>query len=150
MTDAELFNRFFYGGNFALPYLIRFYHPNAGTIRLVNNTEAVTLDGETYGVSTFEYTPPDTKGDGGHLKITAIDNELIEFAENADWQYRLDVVGVIAENGTVQKIKSYAHFYGSLSYGENMEIEFNLGKDDKLDMKFCPYTYDTDNNRGNA
>lgn len=150
MTDQELFDRFFSGGKFSLPYLIKFYHPTAGTIRLVNNTEAIELDGEEYIPSSFDYTPPDTAGKGASLKITGIDNGLIEFVENANWQYRLEVTGVIAEDGTVQKIKSYVHFYGSVSYGDDMQLQFQLGRDDRLDMTFCPYTYDTDNNRANA
>lgn len=150
MTDSELFNKLFEGGKYSLPYLIRFYHPSVGTIRLVNNNEAVELDGETYSPSSFEYTPPDTQGKGGSLKITGIDNALIEFVENANYQYRLDVAGVLTEGQTVQCINSYVHFYGSVSYGDDMQLQFQLGRDDRLDMTFCAYTYDTDNNRANA
>ena len=150
LTDEEIFDRFFSGGNFALPYLVRFSHPAAGVICIVSDNTAVIHDGETYEPSSFEYTPPDTDGSGASLKITGIDNTLIEFVENADWQYRLDVTGVIAEDGSIQPIRSYAHFFGSVSYSEDMQLQFQLGKDDRLDMTFCPYTYDTDNNRANA
>lgn len=150
MTDAELFDTFFNGGKFSLPYLIRFYHPRIGTIRLVNNNEAVILNGETFEPSSFEYIPPDVTGKGASLKITGIDNDLIDFVENANYQYRLEVAGAIASDGTIQKIKNYTHFHGSVSYGDDMQLNFQLGRDDKLDMTFCPYTYDTDNNRANA
>jgi hypothetical protein len=150
MTDAELFDTLFSGGKYSLPYLIKFYHPTAGTIRLVNNNEAVELDNELYEPSSFEYTPPDTTGKGATLKITGIDNAIVEFVENANYQYRLDVKGVIVSGGVVEKIKSYVHFYGSVSYGEDMQLQFQLDRDDRLDMTFCPYAYDTDNNRANA
>ncbi len=150
MTDSEIFDKFFSGGNFALPYLVKFYHPSAGTIRLVNNTESVQIDNELYQPSSFEYVPPDNSGKGASLKISGIGNSLIEFVENANYQYRLDIAGVLAADGTIQRIKSYTHFYGSVSYGDDMQLQFQLGRDDRLDMTFCAYTYDTDNNRANA
>ncbi|WP_294429902.1 hypothetical protein [uncultured Treponema sp.] len=150
MSEEEIFDRLFSGGKYSLPYLVKFYHPTAGSIRLVNNNEAVELDGELYAPSSFEYTRPDRSGKGGSLKITGIDNGLIEFVENANWRYRLDVAGVIAEDGTVQRIRSYVHFYGSVSYGDDMQLQFQLGRDDRFDMLFCPYFYDTDNNPANA
>lgn len=150
MTEHELFDRFFNGGKFSLPYLIRLYHPKSGTIRLVNNNESVWFRNELYEASSFEYTPGGTDGKGASLKVTGIDNTLIEFVENADFRYRLDVVGVVIDGGTIQQIHSYVHFYGSVSYDDGMQVQFQLGRDDRLDMTFCPYTYDTDNNRANA
>ena len=150
MTEAELFNKFFSGGNFSLPYLIYFYHPKTGNIYIVNNNDGVSFRGNEYKPSSFDYNPPDTSGKGATLKVTGIDNPLIEFAEDADYQYRLEVVGVITESGMIQQIKSYTHFYGTVSYGDDMQMQFQLGRDDRLDMTFCPYTYDTDNNRANA
>lgn len=150
MTEPEIFNRLFSGGRFSLPYLIKFTHPTAGTIRLVNNNQSVELEGEQYEVSTFLYTEPNNKGEAGTLEITAVDNTLIEFVENADYRFRLDVVGVLIEDGTIQKIKTYSHFFGSVSYGLDMKLSFQLGKDDRLDMAFPPYVFDADNNRGNA
>lgn len=150
MTDNELFNRFFSGGFYSLHYLLEFSCANYDTIRLVNNTENVTYNGKTYTAAGFEYTPADSQGKGAQLKISGAENSLIEFVENAQDDFRLDIVGVIAENGDIQKIKQYTHFYGSVSYGENMELNFELSNDDRLDMTFPPYKFDTDINRGNA
>ena len=150
ITDAELFDKFFSGGHYALPYLIKLSHPTAGTVRLVNNNESVLFDGDNYEACAFDYTPPDMTGGSASLKVTGIDNTVIEFVENADWRYRLDVVGVIAEDGAVQRIRNYVHFLGSVTYADDMQIQFNLGRDERLDMMFCPYTYDADNNRANA
>lgn len=150
MTENEIFNRLFSGGRFTLPYLIKFTHPTAGTIRLVNNNQSVEFEGEQYEVSTFSYTEPNNKGEAGTLEVTAVDNTLIEFIENADYRFRLDVVGVLIEDGTIQKIKTYSHFFGSVSYSLDMKLSFQLGKDDRLDMAFPPYVFDADNNRGNA
>ena len=145
-----LFYALFSGGRHSMHYLIQFSHQNLGTIRLVNNNEDVAYDGKTFARSSFEYTEPDKKGAGGALRITAIGNELIPFIENADDKYRLDVVGVLVEDGEVQPIESYAHFHGSASYSDDMVVEFQLEGDDRLDMTFTPYMYDTDSNRGNA
>lgn len=150
MTDNELFNRFFSGGFYSLHYLLEFSCSNYDTIRLVNNTENVTFNGKTYTAASFEYTPADSQGKGAQLKISGTENSLIEFVENAEDDFRLDIVGVIAESGQIQKIKQYTHFFGSVSYGENMELNFELSNDDRLDMTFPPYKFDTDINRGNA
>lgn len=148
MTSNEVFNKLFNGGKFTLPYLIKFTE-GSKVVRLVNDNQDVTFNGEKYSASTFEYTPPDNYGEGGSLEVTAIDNDLFEFIENAT-NYTLDVVGVIAENGEVQRLRQYQHFYGSVSCSENMQLSFSLGRDDRLDMQFCPYKFDTDNNRANA
>lgn len=145
-----IFDKLFNGGRYALPYLVTFSHPAAGDICVINNNESVTYNGKVYSVSSFDYTPPQSDGTGASLTITGIDNELIEWAENADSKLSITVDGVLLENGEVYPLKNYKHFYGSLSYGDDLSLEFSLGGDDRLDMTFNPYVYDTDNNRGNA
>lgn len=150
MTDAQLFNRLFGGGNFSLPFLIKFTHTTT-VIRLVNDNKSIEYDGDTYNISSFDYTPPDNKGEGATLSIKADDdNGLMEFIENADSSYSLEVVGLLVEGNTVQQLNVYKHFYGSVSCSEDKTLEFELGRDDRLDLQFCPYTFDTDNNRANA
>lgn len=151
MTDAQIFEKLFNGGNYALPYLIKFEHETAGTIRLVNNNEDIEYNGEVYDASTFDYTPPGNDGTGGSLKISSLpgENELFEFIENADYKYKLTVTALLVE-GVAQPIRAYSHFYGSVTIDEKGEIEFTLESDDRLNMTFPPYTFDTDNNRGNA
>lgn len=151
MTTSEIYNLLFNGGKFSKHYLIKLTHPDLGTIRLVNNNEDVEFAAETYKASNFTYTQPNNKGDSGTLNITSIDNEdLFQFIDAADDRYSLQVVGVINQNGYVQRLKTFRHFYGSVSMGEDWNINFNLGKDDRLDMKFLSYSYDTNLNPGNA
>ena len=39
-------------------------------------------------------------------KLKEIDNEnIFEFVENADYRYRLDVIGLIDRNGEIQRLK---------------------------------------------
>ena len=150
MTAAQIYKLLFEGGNYAKQYLLKLYHPTAGTLRFVNNNENVIHDGEIYFASNFNYTPPDKEGLGGTLSISAIDNAaLFEWVENADYRYNLSIVGIL-NDGNVQEIHSYKHFYGSVSMGDNSELDFNLEGDDRLDMVFTVYKYDTDSNRGNA
>lgn len=153
MTDAELFNKLFNGGNYALPYLIHLTQNKENpdfSIYLVNNNEDVTYNSQTYEASTFTYTPPKKDGSGASLSITGIDNDLINLVEECTDNILLEVVGAIAENGEVYPVKCYRHFHGSVSYGNDMKLEFNLGRDDRLDLQFLPYILDTDNNRANA
>lgn len=152
MTDNEIFNLLFGGGTYTLPYLLKFSHAELGTLRFVNNNEDINFNSETYKASSFEYTPPNNDGTSGSLSIESEPNEntLFEFLERTDENYRLDVVGSIMQDGTIQMIKQYKHFYGSISVDENGTIDFQLGSDDRPDMMFTPYKFDTDNNRGNA
>lgn len=150
MTENELFQRYLMGGNYALPYLLQFSTPNYDTLYFVGTNEDVEYDGNTYEAASFEYSPPDLQGKGGSLKISGLSNELINFVEYADENWRLDVVAIIAENGEITPLKQYHHFLGSVSYGDNMELNFELGSDDRLEMTFPPYKFDTDMNRGNA
>ncbi len=146
----DIFYRLFSGGNYALPYLIKFAHPTAGTICLVNDRDDITYNGEHYIASTFAYTPPDNMGSGGTLKISGIETGLIEFSEEADQDYELTVVGLITQGNTIQPIRTYRHMHGTVTYTAEMGLEFSLAGDDRMEMSFTVYTYDTDSNRGNA
>lgn len=152
MTNTELYNLLFDGGKFSAPFLIKFSHHKLGSLCLVNNNEPIEFNDNVYQVATFKYLPPDSTGANATLSISSLPNEntLFEFIEETDDTYRLDIVGVIAKDGSVQKLKQYTHFYGSVSIDEKGNIDFQLGSDDRLDMTFTPYEYDTDNNRGNA
>lgn len=152
MTDDEIFNALYGGGNYTLPYLLKFSHEKLKTIYLVNNNEDVIFQGNTFLASDFEYTPPDVNGSGGTLSISSEPNEntLFEFIENADYKYRLDIVGALNLDGTVTPLKQYVHFFGTVTIDAKGKITLQLAGDDRLDMTFTPYKFDTDNNRGNA
>ena len=151
MTNSEIYNLLFNGGNYSKHYLIEFSHPDLETIRLVNNNEDVTLEGKTFKAANFSYNRPNSDGEGGTLEINSFDNsELIDFVEKADDQYSLKVVGIIQENGEIAKLKTYTHFFGSCTITEDWDVNFTLGRDDKLDMIFNVYMYDSDQNRGNT
>lgn len=150
MTQAEIFNLLFNGGNYARPWLLKITHPTAGTLRYVNNNEQVTYDNEVYKAANFDYTPPNNLGEGAKLEISAIDNyEIVEWLENADCRYTLEAVGLLINN-TVQETRCFKHFYGTVSMGDDNKLSFSLESDGRLDMVFTVYTYDTDLNRGNS
>ena len=150
MTAEAVYNLLFSGGNYAKPYLVRFSHPTAGVLRFVNNNEAVEYDNAVYNPANFRYNPPDSKGEGGSLEIGIADNaSIVEWVENADYRYSLEVVGVLVAN-EVQPIRSYKHFYGTASMGADNTLSFSLENDGRLGMTFNVYKYDTDLNRGNA
>ena len=119
LTASQIYRLFFDGGNYAKQYLIKLIHPVAGTLRFVNNNQNVVFNNETYLPANFDYQRPDTLGGGGSLNISAIDNaDLVEWVDKADCRYTLEVVGII--NGSdVQEIRSYKHFYGSVTMGDN-------------------------------
>lgn len=150
MNDSQIFSALFNGGAYALPYLIKFTADGQEPVYLVNNNENVTYNGSTYKASAFEYVPPDNQGNGGSLKVSAVENNLVAFVENADSTFKIEVTGVMTSGGEVQRLKQYVHSFGNVSYSENMELQFSLKNDDRLSMAFPPYKFDSDNNRGNT
>lgn len=152
MNNNKIFNTLFNGGNITLPYLIEIKN-SSQTIRLVNSNKPVQYGGKTYGVSSFEYTEPDINGNGGSLSLTSIDNEVFELIESTqvyDNNYSLSVIGVLIAGEEIQALRNMVHFHGSISMSENMTIEFTLEGDDRKEMQFPPYKFDTDNNPANA
>ena len=150
MTAEAVYNLLFSGGNYSKPYLVRFSHPTAGVLRFVNNNEAVEYENAVYAPANFKYTQPDSKGEGGSLEIGIADNAaIVEWVENADDRYSLEVVGVLIGD-EVQPIRSFRHFYGTVSMGADNTLSFSLENDGRLGMIFNVYKYDTDLNPGNA
>lgn len=150
MTRAQIFNLLFNGGNFAKQYLIKLYHPEAGTLRFVDNNEAVTYDSQTFQPANFSYNPPDSQGSGASLEIGIADNyQIVEWVENADERYVLEVVGAL-NNGAVEPVRAYKNYYGTVSMTDDGKLSFSLEDDGRLDMVFTVYKYDTDLNRGCA
>ena len=153
MTQNEVFNALQRGGAYSLPYLIKMYHPDYGSLYFVNNNEDVVYNNITYHASAFKYTPPQTAGGvlrNGTLEITAIDNEVIDIIDNSDELFEITAVGVLNEDGNVTAIKLYKHQYGSATTTEEMKVVITFTNDDRLQMVFPPYIFDSDNNRGNA
>lgn len=153
MTQNEVFNALHRGGAFSLPYLIKMYHPDYGSLYFVNNNENVEYDSQTFLASTFNYTPPQTIGGvlkNGQLEITAIDNQVIDIIDNSDELFEITAIGVLNDDGTVTAMKLYKHQYGSATVTEDMRIVIAFTNDDRLSMTFPPYIFDSDNNRGNA
>lgn len=148
--DSELFEKLFYGGAYALPMLVKFTHSGGGVICLTNNNEAIEFEGVRYESGLFEYTPADEMGKGASLRVSAAGNALVEFVDTADDSFRLDVTAVVAEGGQVMALRRMRHFMGKVSWGDNMEMNFELGSDDRLEMTFPPYKFDSDTNRGNV
>lgn len=153
MTQSEIFKALQDGGSFSLPYLIKMYHPNYGSLYFVNNNENISYNGNTYHASAFSYTKPKTIGGvlkNGSLKITAIDNNVIDIIEHSDELFTITATGIIDENGSITPIKSFKHQYGSVNIDESMNISITFTNDDRLEMVFPPYVFDSENNRGNA
>ena len=150
LTRAQIFNMLFNGGNYTKQFLVKLSHPVAGYLYYVNNNEAVNYAGARYVPANFSYTQPDSKGEGASLEISATDNyQIVEWLDKADERYSLEVVGFL-NNGQVQEIRSYRHFYGTASMSEENKITFSLENDGRLNMVFNVYKYDTDLNPGNA
>ena len=150
MTLSQIFYLLFTGGNYTKQYLIRLSHPTAGIYRFVNNNEAVIYEGQTYSPANFSYTPPDSQGSGASLEIGIADNyQIVEWVENADDRYSLEVVGAL-NNGEVQPIRAYKNYYGTVSMSDDGKLMFSLEDDGRLQMVFTVYKYDTDLNRGCA
>lgn len=149
-SDSQLFEKYLYGGKFSLPFLLKFRCSGLSSVYLVNDNVNVIYENKTYIATSFEYSPGDMSGKGATLKISGIENDLVQFIELANENARLDVVGVISENGEVQALKQYKHFFGSVSYTEKNEITFTLTEDERFNMTFPPYKFDNETNKGNT
>lgn len=146
MTENYIFNRLFNGGRYSLPWLLHFTTSN-GDLFFVNALEDISFDGNIYKASTFAYTEPNNQGSGGSLKITLVDNTLIEELDTSD-TLKLKVTGLISEDGTVEPVHVYTHMSAEASWNSNMELQLTLNADDRMTMTFPPYVFDSDNNRG--
>ena len=150
MTSSQIFYQLFNGGNYAKQFLITFSHPTAGTFRFVNNNEAVEYEGVTFSPANYKYIEPDSQGVGASLEIGIADNyQIVEWVENADDRYTLEVVGAL-NNGEVVPVRAYKHYYGTVSMADDGKLVFSLEDDGRLQMVFNVYKYDTDLNPGNA
>lgn len=153
MTQDEVFNALQRGGAFTLPYLIKMYHPDYGALYFVNNNENVSYGGATYTASAFKYTAPKTVGGvlkNGTLEITAINNNVINIIEQSDELFTVTAVGVIDSDGEITPLKSFRHQYGTVVTDEKMKVVVTFTNDDRMEMQFPPYVFDSDNNRGYA
>ena len=150
MNITQIFNALFNGGNYTKPFLIKLSHPTAGTLRFINNNEAVTYQNQIYQPANFSYNPPDSQGAGASLEIGIADNyQIVEWVANADERYSMEVIGCLYD-GEVQQIRAYKHFYGTVSMADDGKIVFALEDDGRLGMVFTVYKYDTALNPGNA
>lgn len=152
MTGSDIYSALSHGGRFSLPYLFKI-EQGENTLRLVGNTEAVEYDGDTYLPSNLSYTPPSSNGGvlkGGGLTATMIGNSLPEIFRKADDLMRIQVVGAIANDGTVSPVRIFRHRYGSVTVSNDMEMSIAFDGDDRMSMTFPAAIFDADNNRGNA
>ena len=140
-------------GGYSLPWLVRLSN-EAGDVNLhfVNDTQARTYGGNTYAASAFDYTPNEDQsgfGGGGTLSIeTASNNSIIQMIESY-YGIRLQVIGVLLDDGTVSEIKTFQHHYGSAKWN-GKQADFTFERDDRLDMTFPALVFSHYNNRGNA
>lgn len=148
MNQNEIFNALFGGGNISQHWLLEL-RQNYTVVRLTNNNKPVVYAGYTFSASTFDYVHPNNKGEGGSLEITCFDNDLLLLVDELDDTYLIKIVGVLVGD-EVTEINVFKHFYGSVTVGNDGNISFQLGKDDRLDMKFTVQKYDTETNPGNA
>lgn len=150
MTTTEIFSKLFNGGAFALPYLIEFTRPDSSSLFFVNNNEDVVFNGHLYKASAFSYTEPNVYGEGASLEISLVDNDLFSLIDSADNQLEINIRGCLMEDGNVEAIQFYQHLFGSATISKDKKLSLTLEADDRMKMQFPPYTFDTDNNRGNA
>lgn len=153
MTHNEVYNALHRGGAFALPFLIEMKHPEHQALYFVNNNEDVEYNGITYKASTFKYIRPQTIGGvlkNGSLEITAIENGVIELLEQSDELFEVKAVGVLDKGGDITPLKYFRHQYGTVITDDQMKVTIQFSNDDRLEMAFPPYVFDSNNNRGNA
>lgn len=134
------------GGGFNLPFLVHLYDPDGNTnIYLINDNDDFEYDGQTYGASSFSFTP-NRDGDSS-LQIEIVDhNEIIDLLEN-NYYLRVEIIGIF--NGDeIEPIGQYKYKYGDATW-DGKKLELKLEKDDRGEMSFPALTFNSYNNRGN-
>ena len=152
MTTNEIYSALSRGGAFSKPVLIIVYHPNFEPLYLVNDTDDKVYNGHTYKASAFKYTPPKVTGGtikNGSLEITSAENTLFNLIDSSDELFKVDVIACIY-NGEIVPFNVYRHQYGTATADGENKINISFTNDDRLNMKFPPQVFDTDNNPGNA
>ncbi len=148
MTDEQIYSELFSGGEFSLPYLVHFSDETGGDIYLVNANADVTFNGATYKSSSFTFTEPDYLGSGASLKMSLADNDLLVFIDKATDSAKVEITGVILEDSNIQELKSFSFTHFSAQWGSDMTLSLSFSSDDRMEMTFPPYVFDSDNNRG--
>lgn len=151
MTAGDVFKKLARGGGYSLPYLVRLYQVGYTPLYYVNNNEDVEFGGQVYKAASFKYTRPKQKNGvltNGSLEITSL-NDVLDMIEAANDLFEVQVVGVL-DGDEVTPLKIFHHRYGSITSDESMKVTITFSNDDRLQMVFPPYTFDTNNNRGNA
>lgn len=142
-------------GAYSLPWLVRLYTPDETSEMLfINDTQGRVYGGKTYLASAFEYTPNTEESGfdgGGSLNIalsgTASDTTIDMIEGNR--YLKLNVIGVLLDDGTVSEVKTFAHQYGTVTWNRET-VKFSFDKDDRLEMTFPALVFSHYNNRGNA
>ncbi|MDN3525628.1 DUF1833 family protein [Halomonas sabkhae] len=104
--------------------LLTFTHPNiAEPIRLVNNTEAITYDGQTYEGFPFHFTPPAEEEDReavATIEVSNVDRQLIEALRTIQSLAGVDIQVVRWKQGTVTR---EMHIPGMYLMGADINAE---------------------------
>lgn len=137
-------------GAYSLPWLIHIYDDDGTTnLRFINDVAPVTYGGNTFAATTFSYLPgPEVSGfgGGGSLEIAVTDNSIIDMIELYR-SLRLDVIGVLQDDGTITEVKTFGHHYGTVSWN-GKAARFSFEEDDRLGMTFPAMVFNSYNCRG--
>ena len=147
--DNGIFKKLVNGGGYNLPYLLHLYTADGATnIYLINDTQNRVYDSITFYASNFKYTPNPDGESSLEVELVNAGNAIIDLFED-NYNFRVEIVGTMLENGTVQVIKAYKHKHGSATWeGKSAKITFD--KDDRLGMTFPALIFNSYNNRGNS
>ena len=116
-------------------------------IRLVNNTQGVSYQNNSFLASNFIYTPNESLhgfDSEGTLKITTVGNNLIYWLERNE-NIKLKVIAVMIDD-VIQEVKTFNHQFCTATWNAN-EITLKYKKDDRLEMAYPSLIYSAHTNR---
>ena len=152
MTINQIFSALSRGGKFSKPILLMIHHPDFEPLYLTNDNVSHEYNGHTYTASSFNYTRPKVTGGtikNGSLEITGTNNPLYNLVDASNELFQVDIIATIYD-GIISPFQIYHHQYGTVTIDEAQKINISFTNDDRLNMKFPPQVFDTDNNRGGA
>lgn len=136
-------------GGFAVPALVEITHGVEGylnPLRLVNNSEAIEYDGDTYYPYPFTFDPPDLSSDKiahGRFSICAVDQMIASIVRSTETAPTLTFRAICVIVGTTTVIEPVAAWEFTMRdiSGDEKVISATLEYENRLMLETPPLEY---------
>lgn len=136
-------------GGYAVPALVEITHGVAGylnPLRLVNNTQAIEYEGETYYPYPFTFDPPDLSTDKiahGRFSICAVNQMIAKIVRSTETAPTLTfkaVCVIVGESTVIEPVAEWEFTLRDIS-GDEKAISATLEYENRLILDTPPLEY---------